>query len=63
MVPTATDNLPGAVSVSSSYNPGDCFPFGDTVVIYTFTDLSLNRATCAFIVNVFLVGEFSSRFN
>ncbi|XP_071840115.1 uncharacterized protein [Apostichopus japonicus] len=55
MVPTATDNLPGVVSVSSSYNPGDCFPFGDTVVIYTFTDLSLNRATCAFIVNVFLV--------
>ncbi|KAJ8021267.1 Hyalin [Holothuria leucospilota] len=52
--PTATDDVPGDITVTNSADPGDCFPFVQTVVTYTFTDAAGNRASCAFLVQVFL---------
>ncbi|KAJ8024243.1 Hyalin [Holothuria leucospilota] len=51
--PTATDDS-GTVMTNRSHDPGDVFPTnGGTVVLYTFSDLSGNIISCAFIV-VFL---------
>ena len=50
--PTATDNSGTALFVSSSAQPGDFFPVGQTVVTYTFQDPSGNPATGTFTVNV-----------
>ena len=49
--PTASDNC-SLASFTSSHSPGDAFPLGTTVVIYTATDGSGNIATCAFNVVV-----------
>eukprot|EP00057_Strongylocentrotus_purpuratus_P028659 XP_011683133.1 PREDICTED: uncharacterized protein LOC578978 isoform X8 [Strongylocentrotus purpuratus] len=49
--PTATDNS-GSVSSTSSSSPGDSFPVGTTLVVYTFSDDSGNTAVCSFTVTV-----------
>ncbi|XP_071814131.1 uncharacterized protein [Apostichopus japonicus] len=49
--PTATD-LSGAVDVSRTRAPDEFFIVGDTTVIYTFTDSSMNTAECVFTVRV-----------
>ena len=36
------------ISMSSNYNPGEAFDFGNITVIYTATDLSGNVAQCSF---------------
>ena len=41
-IPTATDNC--GVTVSSTHNPGDTFPGGETTVTYTATDDGGNTA-------------------
>ena len=53
--PTATDNS-GAVTLTSSHNPGDSFNIGRTAVTYTATDSSSNVATSSF--DVIVAGEF-----
>jgi HYR domain len=50
--PTASDNCPGVVSLTSNHNPGDTFPVGPTTVTYTATDGAGNTATCSFTVTV-----------
>ena len=50
-VPTASDNC-GFSSLSSSHNPGDTFPLGNTTVTYTADDGNGNTATCSFTVTV-----------
>lgn len=54
--PTATD-LSGAVDVSRTRAPDEFFIVGDTTVIYTFTDSSMNTAECVFTVRV-TTGEY-----
>ena len=39
--PTASDNS-GSQTLTTSHNPGDSFPIGDTLVTYTSTDPSGN---------------------
>lgn len=39
-------------SVTSNYSPGDIFPIGRSVVIYSFTDVAGDGATCQFSVIV-----------
>jgi hypothetical protein len=51
-IPTATDNCPGTVTVSSDHNSGDVFPIGNTTVKYAATDASGNTTTCSFTVTV-----------
>jgi len=50
--PTATDNAPGAVSISCSPASGSSFVVGDTTVTCTATDVSGNSATAGFRVTV-----------
>ena len=54
--PTATDNS-GAVTLTSSHNPGDLFNIGTTTVTYTATDSSSNEVTSSF--DVIVAGKFS----
>lgn len=49
--PTAVDDS-GPVTSSSSSIPGDSFPVGTTVVVYTFSDDSANSAVCSFSITV-----------
>ncbi|XP_041480035.1 uncharacterized protein LOC121427594 isoform X5 [Lytechinus variegatus] len=49
--PTATDNS-GNQTLTSSSNPGDFFPIGNTTVNYTSTDPSGNTDVCTFYVIV-----------
>ena len=49
--PTVTDNA-GDFNLTSDYQPGDQFLIGDTLVTYTATDPSGNRAMLSFHVNV-----------
>ncbi len=50
--PTFEDNCPGATE-NSTYDPGDFFPVGATVVTYSGTDAAVNVATdCVFTVTV-----------
>lgn len=49
---TATDNCPGAISLSSNFPSGFSFPGGTTVVVYTGVDAAGNIGTCSFNVNV-----------
>ena len=48
--PTATDNSGMIPSVTQSHRPGDSFSLGTAQVIYRFTDMSGNEATCSFAV-------------
>lgn len=50
--PTFTDNCPGAITVTSSHNPGSFFFFGTTQVTYTAVDAAGNVGTCTFNVVV-----------
>jgi gliding motility-associated-like protein len=51
--PTALDNCSGIMTYTTrSHAPGDIFPLGNTTVVYTFTDGSLNTTTCTFSVSV-----------
>jgi gliding motility-associated-like protein len=49
--PTATDNCDD-VSLTSSHDPGDTFPIGETPVKYTATDRDGNVSVCVFDVVV-----------
>nr|XP_054749016.1 serine-rich adhesin for platelets-like [Lytechinus pictus] len=49
--PTATDNS-GTQTLTSTANPGDYFPIGNTTVKYTSTDASGNTDVCTFYVTV-----------
>ncbi|XP_071489593.1 uncharacterized protein [Diadema antillarum] len=49
--PTATDNS-GTLTQTQTARPGDTFHFGSTNVVYTFTDMSGNSASCSFTVVV-----------
>lgn len=49
--PTATDNCTLA-SLISVYLPGSAFPIGETIIVYTATDLKFNTAACQFKVTV-----------
>ena len=50
--PTATDTY--GVTVTSTHNPGDTFPIGNTPVTYTATDEAGNTAQLAFTVIIIL---------
>ncbi len=50
-VPTATDNCPGVV-LTSSHQPGNLFPVGNTTVTYTATDAHGNTISTSFTVTV-----------
>ena len=50
-MPPAADDACNVV-LNSNFEPGDMFPSGDTVVVYTATDNSGNSATCSFQVTV-----------
>ena len=46
--PTATDNSGMTPTITQTHQPGDSFPVGTTSVMYTFTDMTGNQATCTF---------------
>ena len=50
--PTAYNNSGAVDSVVSNYSPGDLFPIGTTIVIYTAMDIYGNTANCSFNVTV-----------
>ena len=53
-VPTANDNVDGALTYSghTGPNPGDNLGVGSSAVTYTFTDAAGNQNVCSFTVNV-----------
>ena len=57
--PTASDNS-GAVTLTSSHNPGSNFTIGDTVVTYTAVDDSSNSVTATFTITVEGIFKFHS---
>jgi hypothetical protein len=52
LAPSATDNCPGSVTVTSTHNSGQAFAVGATTVTYTARDAANNTATCSFVVTV-----------
>ncbi len=54
--PTATDNCP-PVTLTSTHNPGDIFPLGQTIVTYTAIDTQNNTSICDFPVTVVQDGD------
>src|SRR5690606_1432277 len=48
--PEAADNC--TALITSDHQSGDTFPFGETIVTYTATDLAGNTTTCSFTVYV-----------
>ncbi|WP_254424788.1 T9SS type B sorting domain-containing protein [Capnocytophaga sp. oral taxon 878] len=50
--PTAEPSCLGLVNRTSTHAPGDIFPIGTTKVIYTFTDVAGNTASCSFNITV-----------
>jgi hypothetical protein len=50
--PTATDNCPGAVTVTGSAASGQAFAVGATTVTYTARDAANNTSTCSFVITV-----------
>ena len=53
VVPTASDDGPGAVAMVATHSPGSTFGLGETVVAYTASDTAGNRNTsCSFTVRV-----------
>ncbi|XP_038069618.1 uncharacterized protein LOC119738747 isoform X6 [Patiria miniata] len=52
VAPTATDNSGNVQLVSNTFNPGDNFPVGNSVVTYRFEDAAQNFAVCTFTVTV-----------
>ena len=51
-VPVATGNCVGALTKTSTHNPGDIFPIGCTTVTYTVSDIDDNTVGCSFDVCV-----------
>ncbi|XP_072175625.1 uncharacterized protein [Diadema setosum] len=50
--PTASDNS-GSANLSSTHDPGEAFPAGDTTVTYTAIDPSSNSvSSCSFVISV-----------
>jgi len=49
--PAFSDNC-FAATLTSTHNPGDVFPLGNTTVTYTATDAVGNISTCSFIITV-----------
>jgi len=47
-VPAPTGNCAGALTTTSTHNPGDIFPIGCTTVTYTVTDVGNNTVSCDF---------------
>ena len=52
LMPNATDNVDGIVSVTCSHTSSDTFPFGDTIVTCNATDGAGNVGYCTFVVTV-----------
>jgi len=50
--PTATDDLSGVASFTSTHLPGERFPLGITLVTYVATDGVGNTSTCSFLIIV-----------
>jgi hypothetical protein len=50
--PTATDNCPGAVTVTGTSHSGQAFGIGTTTVTYTARDAANNTTACSFAVTV-----------
>lgn len=50
--PTATDLSGVAILSTRTHIPGETFPVGQTVVMYIFTDPSMNSDLCQFVVIV-----------
>jgi gliding motility-associated-like protein len=50
--PTASDNCPGVVTLTTTKNPGTIFGLGTTPVTYTATDAAGRTSTCSFNVTV-----------
>ena len=50
--PIAYPTCKGAVTRTRTHAPGDIFPIGTTKVIYTFTDVAGNTASCSFNITV-----------
>ncbi len=50
--PTVSDNCAGALTLTTTKNPGTIFSLGTTVVTYTATDAAGNTSTCSFNVLV-----------
>lgn len=51
-IPSFQDNCAGPLTVTSSHQPGEVFPVGETVVSYTALDPDLNEMTHSFTVIV-----------
>ncbi|XP_033628133.1 hyalin-like isoform X2 [Asterias rubens] len=51
-LPTVTDNSGSFFLVSSTYNPNDFFPVGETTIMYTYRDASNNINTCSFTITI-----------
>jgi HYR domain/GEVED domain/Secretion system C-terminal sorting domain len=50
--PTATDNCPGSVTLTSNSNSGASFPIGSTTVTYTAKDVANITSFCSFSITV-----------
>jgi hypothetical protein len=50
--PTATDNCPGSVTLTSNSNSGTSFPIGSTTVTYTAKDVANITSICTFSITV-----------
>ncbi len=55
--PTAMNTCNGEPTLSSNYNPGDDFPLGSTVVVYTAENADGQTASCSFTVTITGTGE------
>ncbi len=51
-IPEFSDNCDTGLNISSTHNPGDLFPLGNTLVTYTATDDAGNQRNCSFNVTV-----------
>ena len=51
-LPTVTDNSGSFFYVSSTHNPNDFFPVGETTIVYTYGDASNNINTCSFTLTI-----------
>ena len=50
--PTVTDNSGVIPAITRSHMPGESFPLGTTVVLYSYTDMTGNVATCSFTITI-----------
>ena len=50
--PTVTDNSGVTPAITRSHMPGESFPLGTTMVLYSYTDMAGNVATCSFTITI-----------